>query len=485
MFPFFQPEGSLSYCVYIGKNHSTDGHAWLAGYGDEPSSHWLEICPRQDHPEGTEVEVGVTGSAELPGVRSSIPQATTTFRNIRVSYSHFKGMPAPITNGGLNEHGVAIRSVWSPSRQELVALTPKTQSGPNYSDLAAFVLERAKLARDGVEIIAGMMIAHGESSYGGNTHIVADSNEAWIMIQPAGGKGLWAAERLGGNAIRFCRPGVIGEIPVGADHPDFLYSENLVPFARKMGWYDEGRFDFNAVYGDGKGVWDGARWIEDELRARALTDARIGFEDVVWALRTERLTGDTAGYGQIVPLVDPVADHLRMLWHAPSGPVSAPFAPVFMRQTSVPPEFAKHRYLTVGEATRFLDADKPVCDGPDSVSEVSQGIEAFTSAVMESKRLLYLILQDPQNHLPQTTHAFTQRERSLEKRTREVLATAGTLIAAKEEAQCARLLTYFSTTELLNGLALVKAMNALFELQVRDSGGPAHRPKPASFDQIW
>ena len=41
----------MSYGLYIGKNLTSDGHAWLAGYGDEPSSHWLEIIPRKKHKE--------------------------------------------------------------------------------------------------------------------------------------------------------------------------------------------------------------------------------------------------------------------------------------------------------------------------------------------------------------------------------------------------------------------------------------------------
>ena len=33
----------MSYGLYIGKNLTADGHAWLADYGDEPSSSWVEI----------------------------------------------------------------------------------------------------------------------------------------------------------------------------------------------------------------------------------------------------------------------------------------------------------------------------------------------------------------------------------------------------------------------------------------------------------
>jgi hypothetical protein len=42
-----------------------------------------------------------------------------------------------------------------------------------------------------------------------------------------------------------------------------------------------------------------------------------------------------------------------------------------------------------------------------------------------------------------------------------------------------------STAELLEGLALVKASNALFEIQVRAIEGLEHTPTPLDFDQIW
>lgn len=37
----------MSYGIYIGKDLTADGNGFLAGYGDEPSSHWLEITPRK------------------------------------------------------------------------------------------------------------------------------------------------------------------------------------------------------------------------------------------------------------------------------------------------------------------------------------------------------------------------------------------------------------------------------------------------------
>lgn len=154
----------MSYGIHIGRNHTADGKAYLAGYGDEPSSHWLEIHPAQDHVSDAMISVGVTPQADLPGHLSDIPQAAHTARNIRVNYSYYLGVPAPLTNGGLNEHGVAVRDIWSTSRAELIDMTPTDQSGPNYSDLARMVIERATTAREGVELIATLIAEHGYSS---------------------------------------------------------------------------------------------------------------------------------------------------------------------------------------------------------------------------------------------------------------------------------------------------------------------------------
>ena len=65
----------MSYGLYIGKNLTSDGHAWLAGYGDEPSSHWLEIIPKKNKKD-QKITVGVTKNAEMPGNLIKIPQAS-------------------------------------------------------------------------------------------------------------------------------------------------------------------------------------------------------------------------------------------------------------------------------------------------------------------------------------------------------------------------------------------------------------------------
>ena len=474
----------MSYGIYIGKEHTADGIAYLAGYGDEPSSHWLDVVERQQHPEGAMIRVGVTGGADLPGMLSEIPQARETARHIRVNYSFYKGTPAPLTNGGLNEHGVAVRDIWSPSRPELVAMTPKDQTGPNYSDLSRIVLERATTAAEGVRLMGELIERHGHTTYGGNSNIIADAQEAWVVIQFAGGQGLWAAERLGDDAIRASRPGYITEIPVGHPSPDFLYSPNLVEFAISQGWYDPASaeaFNVNTIYGDGKGRWDGVSWIENEMKALARRPGKIGIEDVIWAVRTERLTGDTAGYGQVVPLVDVPHAELRMLWHTQIGAVSASFVPVFMGVSDVPPEFRMHRYLTDGEAERLLDDRHP----DDKVSLVPQDIEATRSATYVFKRLLNLVLRHSDTFLPEVTAFWRASERRLLQATGDVLKTARVLLDAGEPALATRYLTYFSQTELVKSLDAAEQLAAALDVRSRALHGIKAASTPLGPEQIW
>lgn len=475
----------MSFGIYIGRNHTADGIAYLAGYGDEPSSHWLEIHPAQDHPDGTTITVGVTPQADMPGHLTDIPQAARTTRNLRVGYSYFRGVPGPLTNGGLNEHGVAVRDIWSTSRADLIAMTPKDQAGPNYSDLARIVVERARTAREGVELIGALIARHGYSTYGGNSHMIADPDEAWVVIEFAGGRGLWVAERLGADSIRASRPGYIGTIPARPTE-EFLFPDHFFDTAVEHGWYDPagGAFDVNAVYGDGKKRWAGVEWIESAMRDRAARPQKIGLEDVFWSISTEKLTGDTAGYGQVVPLVHPEHCALRMLWHAPVGAATAPLLPVFLGQTSVPPEFQQHRYLTDGESHRFLDTRKKA-KNPDTVSLVPQGIETADSAAYAYKRLMHLAFQKPDPILNEVWEHWRAFERNAIAGLTDAVRIAEILIDAGEPDLAARSLTEFSRAKLAASMADCKALADAAYARIRMTGDLNLTGPPYSPEQIW
>ncbi|MBL8290192.1 MAG: C69 family dipeptidase, partial [Bryobacterales bacterium] len=237
---------SASVAVYVGKNLTKDGSVLLAGYGDEPSSHWLSIAPRREHAEGQTITVGGIATSRLPGELIQIPQARQTFRYISMDYSYYSGLPAPLTNGGMNEHGLAVRDVALNSRRELVEMTPNPQRGLNYSDVARIALERARTAREAIDVSVDLIKRYGDFTYGGNSHVFADANEGWVLLTFSGGKGLWVAKRLGPNDVwlnwrGFTGMGYVQSLPENwQSNPDYLASDNFVSFAVQQGWHKPG-----------------------------------------------------------------------------------------------------------------------------------------------------------------------------------------------------------------------------------------------------
>lgn len=443
------PGTSASYAIYVGKNLTADGSVMIGGSGDEVSSHWLEVVPGAVHPEGATVTVGVTAEAFMPGEFSKIPQAAETFRYLTMNYSEYEGFPPPLTNGGLNEHNVAGRDVWSPSRDELVAMTPKPQTGPQYSDLSRIAMERARTAREAVEIIGALIDEYGYSTYGGNSHMFADEQEGWVLLNFAGGKGLWVAERLGPDDVRMSYPGYIGDIPLDLKNSDnFIASANFIDFAIEQGWYnpDSGEaFNVTQVYGVEKERYPRSS-MEAELRAAAPIDLRA----MMNAVRDPRIAKDSTGYGQVAALkANPFPD-LNLLWIAPTGSVTAPFIPYRLGVKAIAPQFGKHRYLTKGEAAGFLLQDWQIQ-------------EATEFAGRTFKRLMYFTCDRPEEFLPEVTEALTAFENRLIAEQDEVVGISTSLFDAGKAELAHNYLTRYSAESGLAGLRLGNALLASIE----------------------
>lgn len=453
------PQSMASFGYYVGKNLTADGSVLLGGTGEEPSSHWLEIVPRQQHEEGSTITVGATERARLPARLSEIPQVAETFRYITMNYSSYAGFPAPLTNGGLNEHQVAVRDIWSPSRPELVDMTPEDQTGPQYSDLARIAVERARTAREAVEIIGSLIDEYGYTTYGGNSHLIADPDEGWVVLQFAGGKGLWAAERLGPDDIRANYPGYIQEFPVDfADNPDYMGSPNLIDFAIEQGWYDPNggeAFNIEQIYGIGAMRNDGSKYMSPRRVEETLRDmVPVSVADMMAMVRDPRISDDQDGYGQVAHLRDDLAHpELALLWVAPTGSVTAPFVPWWIGVTEVPPEFGMHRYLTEGTAPRFLNP-------------AFQQQEATEFAGRLFKRLMYNTCAHPDAHLERVIRVLTAFEDDMLAQQSRVEQLA--LLAFDADPELARaLLTHYSNGRAMAALELGRDLVAGIEAENR------------------
>jgi dipeptidase len=442
---------SASYAIYVGKDLTVDGSVLIGGSGDEVSSHWLEIVPASDHPEGATIAVGVTAEAFMPGRLIEIPQARHTFRYLTMNYSEYEGFPPPLTNGGLNEHNVAGRDVWSPSRDELVQMTPNPQTGPQYSDLSRIAMERARTAREAVEIIGALIDRYGYSTYGGNSHMFADANEGWVLLNFAGGQGLWIAERLGPDDVRMSYPGYIREIPLDfRQSRDFMGSENFISFAVEQGWFDPGAgepFDVYKVYGV-----DEESYPRDEMEAELRAAAPIDLRRMMDAVRDRRISKDTTGYGQVAQLRGGGRPELNLLWVAPTGSVTAPFIPYRIGVQAIAPQFGKHRYLTKGEATRFLTRDWQIQEATEFAGRLF-------------KRLMYYTCDHPDRFLPEVQEALTAFEDSMIAEQDNVLTTASALFDSGREDLAMAYLTDYSRQRGAEALQLGHALLGSIEVR--------------------
>jgi dipeptidase len=456
--------------IYIGNELTTDGSTLVGGFGHEPSSHWIEIVPGQTFPEGATMTVGVTEHARIPGKLTEIPQAKQTAKYITSNCSEFAGFPPPLTNGGLNEHGVAARDIWSPSRDELVKIAKENipQTGPNYSDLARAVMERAKSAREAAALVGELIDKHGFSTYGGNSHLFADAHEGWILINYAA-KGLWAAKRLGPDEIHVMYPGYIHQFPADFTERDgYMGSDNLVSFAREKGWWDgNGTLDLQEVYGKPfpanveqdfypQFYADGRNPPEREAELHEM--APISVKDLIAYVRDPRWATDFTGYGQVAHIRQDTPKQLHTLWTAITSGITTPFVPIPIAASSVPPEFSQHRYMTKDASSHFIDPDY----GP---------LEATRYATRTFKRLLYHTAEHPKDFLRQVTGEIERFEQGLMDQRDDVEARAKALMEEGKMKKAQQLMTKDVHENLLASLDLGQKLVRFVEQETKRKYG--------------
>jgi len=160
---------------------------------------------------------------------------------------------APVTYsrvGNMNEHQVSIGETTFGGRKEY----SEGQSGTvDYGSLMYIVLERAKTAREGIQVMADIITEYGYYSEG-EMFSIADPSEVWMMAMIGKGKGakgaVWVAQRVPDGCISAhanqCR---IGKFPQN-DPKNCLYAPDVIKFARDKGLYkgEDADFDFAAAY---------------------------------------------------------------------------------------------------------------------------------------------------------------------------------------------------------------------------------------------
>jgi dipeptidase len=163
--------------------------------------------------------------------------------------------------GNMNEHQLCIGETTFGGRHELTDTTGIV----DYGSLIYITLQRAKTAREAIQIMTGLVETYGYYSEGESFSIV-DKNEVWILEmigKGAGNKGaVWVAVRIPDDCIAaHANQSRIHQFPLN-DKENCLYSKDVISFAREKGYYVGRDEDFSFANAYNPLDWGGLRWCE-------------------------------------------------------------------------------------------------------------------------------------------------------------------------------------------------------------------------------
>lgn len=147
--------------------------------------------------------------------------------------------------GNMNEHQVVIgESTWG-GHKELVDTTGN--SIIDYGSLMQIALERSRSAREAIDIMADLVEKYGYAS-SGESFSIADKDEVWVMemIGKGAEKGaVWIAVRIPDEAISgHANEPRIRKVNL-KDKKNVKYAKDLIPFARRRGYFNGKDSDFS------------------------------------------------------------------------------------------------------------------------------------------------------------------------------------------------------------------------------------------------
>lgn len=213
--------------LIAGKGATTDGSVMMSYSADSHNLFgFLHHSPAARHPKGAMRKITDWDTGKPLG---EIPQVAETYNVV----------------GNMNEHQLAIgESTWG-GREELADTTG--QSVMDYGSLIYVTLERAKNAREAIDVMTDLVEKYGYASEG-ESFTIADKNEVWVMemIGKGAEKGaVWIAVRIPDNAISgHANEPRIRKVDL-KDKENVRYSKDMIKFARKRGYFTGKDQDFS------------------------------------------------------------------------------------------------------------------------------------------------------------------------------------------------------------------------------------------------
>ncbi len=201
----------------------------------------------------------------------AIPQAPRTWQRV----------------GNMNEHQLIIAETTYGGRSELWDSTGIM----DYGSLIYVALERARTAREAIEVIVDLADTYGYYS-SGESFSIADKDEVWVMdligkgIKAENGintrKGIvWVARRVpDGYICAHANQARISTFPLD-DPQNCMYAPDVISFAREMGYFSGKDEDFSFCDAYAPLDFSGMRGCEARAWAafNILCDGKFTFED--------------------------------------------------------------------------------------------------------------------------------------------------------------------------------------------------------------
>lgn len=151
--------------------------------------------------------------------------------------------------GNMNEHQLTIAESTFGGRKELVDSTGVV----DYGSLIYITLQRAKTAKEAIQIMTNLVNEYGYAS-SGESFSIGDPNEIWVLEmigKGVGNKGVvWVAVRIPDDCISaHANQSRIQQFPLN-DPENCIYSEDVISFAKEKGYYtgEDADFSFAEAY---------------------------------------------------------------------------------------------------------------------------------------------------------------------------------------------------------------------------------------------
>jgi dipeptidase len=223
------PESGACTNILVTRGASADGSTMITYACDGRFHPRLRLRESEDNEPESMLPITSWGGE----LRGEIPQVEKTYKVV----------------GLMNEHQLTISETTTTGREEL----QDPEGLLHYWDLMQLALQRARTAREAIDVMTSLVTEYGYRSTA-ESFSIADTEEVWLMEMIGKGPGntgaIWVARKIPDGFISAYANGMrIREVPL--NDPDTLYAPDVIDFAVAQGYWDPESgesFDFAAAY---------------------------------------------------------------------------------------------------------------------------------------------------------------------------------------------------------------------------------------------